>query len=96
MSTVEAMFHGRLFRMTGGSIPEAFPRPFGDRRMVILSAWKGGVEPRLWLVPDGWESDGLQQVYVSTEHEPPSECAPDDPGAVEGAVQGFRLMKVVS
>ena len=96
MTTVEAMFHGRLFRVVADHFPPVRPRPFGDTRELMLSAFSGH-EPRLWLVPDGWESDGLEPVLVvgGGPGEPEMRAAgPDEPGARMATVEGLRLLRV--
>ena len=92
--SVEAMFHGRLFRVTVDHWPAGMPRPLGDRRLLMLSAYKGK-PPRIWLVPYGWESEGLVQAWVRPDG-PADFVKPDHPGAVHatgwiGEVE-YRIM----
>lgn len=94
MTTVDCVFHGRLFHMVGEAFPKEFPRPFGDGRTIALSAWRGGVEPRLWLVPDGWESEGLEQVFGIETDGRLEPCGEDQPGAKAVTLHGLRMMKV--
>ena len=96
MTSVEAMFHGRLFRVVADHWPAARPRPFGDSREIMMSP-RSAYSPRLWLVPDGWESDGLEPVFVvgGGPGEPEARVAtPDEPGARLAMLEGLRLMKV--
>ena len=97
MTSVEAMFHGRLFRVVGDHFPAEQPRPFGDTRNMMSR--RSAFEPRLWLVPDGWESDGLEPVLVvgGLPGEPEARVAtPDQPGARMAMLDGLRLLKVAT
>lgn len=92
--SVEAMFHGRLFRLSADYWPAGMPRPMGDTRLLMLSAYKGR-PPRIWLVPHGWESEGLVQAYVRADG-PADFVKADHPGAVlaTGSIHGveYRIM----